>query len=106
MNTVEKMTVRLALGAVVFGCVTAAGPAGAFTVDPEALKLVDELVLDMKNKSMSELYPAMPLKDQMRGKMMIERTSKNYLQDVIQPQVMGKNVEDLKKKLMEGRLDN
>ena len=94
--------IRTVIGAAVIGLVMTAGSASALTIDTEEiLRLVDETVLGVQQKTMLELYPAMPLKDQMRGKMMRERAANNYLQDIIQPQMMAKNTEQLKLQTME-----
>jgi hypothetical protein len=49
---------------------------------------------------MASIYAEMPFKDQMRGKMMTERASQNYMMQVIQPQMMEKNMGAEKLKLM------
>lgn len=105
MNTVQKMTTRLLFGSALFGMVTAAAPASALTVDPEILKLVSEAILKKQSETMAQLYPTMPFKDQMRGKMMIERASGNYLQGVIQPKLMQENMGKKKEELMKQMLN-
>jgi hypothetical protein len=105
MNTVQKMTTKLFLGLALFGIATVAAPASALTLDPEILKLVNEAILKKQSETMAQLYPTMPFKDQMRGKMMIERASGNYLQDVIQPKLMQENMGKKKEGLMKQMLD-
>ncbi|MCW5206012.1 hypothetical protein VU08_03645 [Desulfobulbus sp. F5] len=69
-------------------------------IDPSILKIIDEIVLKMQQETMSATYADMPFKDQMRGKMMTQNASKNYMQSVIQPQMMQKNMGAEKLKLM------
>lgn len=69
-------------------------------LDPSILKIINEIVADMQQQTMSSVYPEMPFKEQMRGKMMTERASQNYMMQVIQPQMMQKNMGAEKLKLM------
>ncbi len=70
------------------------------TIDPTILKVINEIVTDMQQNTMSSIYPEMPFKAQMRGKMMTERAAQNYMMQVIQPQMMQKNMGAEKLKLM------
>ncbi|MGX9726988.1 MAG: hypothetical protein ACTFAK_06610 [Candidatus Electronema sp. VV] len=69
-------------------------------LDPSILKIVDEIVAEMQKKTMASMYAEMPFKEQMRGKMMTERAGQNYMMQVIQPQMMQKNMGAEKLKLM------
>lgn len=69
-------------------------------IDPAILKVINEIVTEMQQKTMASIYAEMPFKDQMRGKMMTERASQNYMMQVIQPQMMEKNMGAAKLKLM------
>ena len=69
-------------------------------IDPAILKVINEIVTEMQQKTMASIYAEMPFKDQMRGKMMTERASQNYMMHVIQPQMMQKNMGAEKLKLM------
>ena len=69
-------------------------------MDPSILKIVNEIVAEMQQKTMASMYTEMPFKEQMRGKMMTERASQNYMMHVIQPQMMQKNMGAEKLKLM------
>ena len=94
--------IKTVIGATVIGLSMTVSSASALTIDTEEiLRIVDEAVLGVQQKTMLDLYPTMPLKDQMRGKMMQERAANNYLQDIIQPQMMAKNTEQLKLQTME-----
>jgi hypothetical protein len=70
------------------------------TVDPTIMKVINEIVTEMQQNTIAAIYPEMPFKDQMRGKMMTERASQNYMMQVIQPQMMQKNMGAEKLKLM------
>lgn len=70
------------------------------TIDPTILKVINEIVTEMQQNTMASIYPEMPFKAQMRGKMMTERASQNYMMQVIQPQMMQKNMGAEKLKLM------
>jgi hypothetical protein len=76
------------------------------TIDTTVFNTITEIISQKKQETMEELYPIRPLKDQMRGKMMIERASANYMQDVIQPQMMGKNLERIKAAELERIVNN
>ncbi len=98
MSKVKRMSVWV-IGMVVFGF---AGSASAYTVTID-LEDIQHLFSDMKMKTMGELYSAKPLKDQMRGKMMLERASNNFMQYIIQPQMMQRNRDQNKPQQM-GRI--
>ncbi len=70
------------------------------TIDPTILKVINEIVTEMQQNTMASIYPEMPFKAQMRGKMMTERAAQNYMMQVIQPQMMQKNMGAEKLKLM------
>ncbi len=70
------------------------------TIDPTIMKVINEIVTEMQQNTMASMYPAMPFKAQMRGKMMTERAAQNYMMQVIQPQMMQKNIGAEKLKLM------
>lgn len=95
MNNMNKTTVISILGTALFSFFML-GSASASTVDKETLSLIDEIVVGVKQKTMDKKYPTMPFKDQMRGKMMRERAANNFMQDVIQPEMMKRNRKDLK----------
>uniref|UniRef100_UPI0040561A36 hypothetical protein n=1 Tax=Candidatus Electronema sp. TaxID=2698783 RepID=UPI0040561A36 len=69
-------------------------------IDPSILKVINEIVTKMQQKTMASIYAEMPFKGQMRGKMMTERASQNYMMHVIQPQMMQKNMGAEKLRLM------
>ena len=69
-------------------------------VDPSILQVINGIVTEMQRQTMSSLYAEMPFKEQMRGRMMTERAGQNYMMQVIQPQMMQKNMGAEKLKLM------
>ncbi|MCI5146767.1 MAG: hypothetical protein D3923_14885 [Candidatus Electrothrix sp. AR3] len=95
MNTMNKTTVMSLIGTSLFIFIMV-GSVSASTLDKGILSLVDEIVVGVKQKTMEKKYPTMPFKDQMRGKMMRERAANNFMQDVIQPEMMNRNREALK----------
>lgn len=99
MNT--KNTVKFLVGIISFAIVSASSSAFAIRVDLSFLDEIRPLVMQMQQETMMELYPQMPLKDQMRGRMMIERATNNYMQHAIQPVMMEENREQIKPQQME-----
>ena len=106
MNTTSKKNIKIFAGAIAFCTFTTAGSAFSMTIDPTIFDSITEIISQKKQETMAELYPSKPLKDQMRGKMMIERSAANYMQDVIQPQMMGKNIERIKAEGIERIVNN
>ena len=96
MNTISEKNVKLLAGAVAFCVLSTAGSAFSMTIDPTTFDSITDIIVKKKQETMTELYPQKPLKDQMRGKMMLERSTANYMQDVIQPLMMKKNLEKFK----------
>ncbi len=101
MKTIKRATYRLAFGIVAFASAMTASSASAFTVDPELMKMINGMIVNMQQQTMGELYAQAPLKDQMRGKMMQEFSSKLVLMNKIQPIMMNQVVNSAKKTLME-----
>ena len=101
MEIIKRATRRLAFGIIAFSSVMIAGPASAFTVDPEIIKMINGMIVDMQQKTMSDLYAQAPLKNQMRGKMMQEFSSKLILRDKIQPIVMNQVINTTKGTMMQ-----
>jgi len=106
-ETMKGMAVRLALAAA-FGMVMAAGAALAagtaaapLSVDQSILQNVDQALVKMQQEMIQKNYSAMLLKDQMRGKMMAERTPQNFMQDTIQPVMMQKMRDTIKPQQMQ-----
>ncbi|WP_417910244.1 hypothetical protein [Candidatus Electronema sp. PJ] len=97
-----NLAVSLSLAGAMFTLSFFASPVSASEVkiDDSILKIINEAVMKMQQKTMAENYDAMPLKDQMRGKMMVQNASKNYMQSIIQPQMMEKNMGAEKLKMM------
>jgi hypothetical protein len=87
----------------VIGLIMTAGAASAATlnVEPSTLKTVDEALVKMQQEMIQKNYSAMLLKDQMRGKMMAERTPQNFMQDAIQPVMMQKMRDQIKPQQMQ-----
>ena len=77
-----------------------AGSASAYTVHID-IDSIQHLFTSMKEDTKKKLYPTKPLKDQMRGEMMMERSSKNYMQDVIQGMMMVGKSRDWKPEQMQ-----
>ncbi|MCW5206048.1 hypothetical protein VU08_03825 [Desulfobulbus sp. F5] len=101
MKTIKRVTTRIVLGIAVFGSVMTAGSASAFTVDQEIINMINGIIVQMQQQTMAELYPQAPLKNQMRGKMMQEFSSKTILMNQIQPVMMEANLKATKNALME-----
>lgn len=100
MNVIKKISGRIALSVAAFGLAMTSVPASAFTVDPEIIKLINGMIVQMQQQTMSELYPQAPLKNQMRGKMMQEFSSKLILMKEIQPVMMEANMKTTRNSLM------
>ena len=101
MKTLKKSAAILSIS--VFYSVfyfSVAHSAEKLNIDPSILKIIDEIVKEMQQQTMASIYAEMPFKDKMRGKMMTERASQNYMMQVIQPQMMQKNMGAEKLKLM------
>jgi hypothetical protein len=101
MNAFKKNTIKFLVGIVSFAFISSSSSAFAIKVDISFISEIDQLVNEMQQRTMMELYPKMPLKDQMRGRMMIERATNNYMQDQIQPLMMEDNREQIKPKQMQ-----
>jgi hypothetical protein len=100
------MTIRFALGAAAAGLLLAAGSASAIQVDTETVATtVDQALVQMQQEMINKNYSAMLLKDQMRTKMMAERTPQNYMQDSIQPVMMEKMRDQIKPQQMQVMTD-
>jgi len=101
----KGMTIRFALGMAVAGLMLAAGSVSAagntLSVDPATLQTVDQALLQMQQEMINKNYASMLLKDQMRSKMMAERTSQNFMQDNIQPVMMEKMRDQIKPQQMQ-----
>lgn len=100
MNMIKKISSRIVLAAVAFGVAMSSSSASAFTVPDEITKMVNEIIVQMQQQTLSELYPQAPLKNQMRGKMMQEFSSKLILMNQIQPVMMEVNMNSTRNGLM------
>jgi hypothetical protein len=104
----KKMAMRLTLGMALAGLVMA-GSALAnqtqLTINPATLNTVDQLLTQMQMEMIQKNYSSMLLKDQMRGKMMAERTPVNFMQAAIQPMMMERMREQIKPQQMQIMLD-
>ena len=90
------------ISAAVVGLVMMAGTAfAAPAVDQNVTQNVDKALLQMQQEMINKNYSAMLLKDQMRSKMMAERTPQNYMQDSIQPVMMEKMRNQIKPQQMQ-----
>ena len=90
------------ISAAVVGLVMVAGTALALPkVDQNITQNVDQALLNMQQQMIEKNYSSMLLKDQMRGKMMAERTPQNYMQDGIQPVMMEKMRDQIKPQQMQ-----
>ena len=97
----KKMVIRFALGLATAGLLMA-GSASAMNVDTNTMSTtVDQALTQMQQEMINKNYSAMLLKDQMRGKMMAERTPQNYMQDSIQPVMMEKMRNQIKPQQMQ-----
>jgi len=98
---VKKITIRIAFGLAAAGLIMA-GSASAMEVDTDTVEVtVDQALTEMQQDMINKNYSAMLLKDEMREKMMAERTPENYMQDSIQPVMMEKMREQIKPQQME-----
>ncbi len=89
------------ISAAVLGLVLAAGSVSAgVTVDQSVIQTVDQALLKMQQEMIQKNYSAMLLKDQMRAKMMVERTPQNFMQDSIMPVMMEKMRNQIKPQQM------
>lgn len=100
MNMLKKISGRIALAAAAFGIAMSSSSASAFTVDAEITKMINDIIVQMQQQTMAELYPQAPLKNQMRGRMMQEFSSKTILMNQIQPVMMQSNMNSTRKVLM------
>ena len=97
----KKMTIRYALGLAAAGLVMV-GSASAMQVDTNTVATtVDQALTQMQQEMINKNYSAMLLKDQMRAKMMAERTPQNFMQDSIQPVMMEKMRAQIKPQQMQ-----
>lgn len=89
MNRLKTTTARQLLGAAA-GLILAAAPAGALDFDPQTLQTVDEMIRQMQQDTMRQQYAAMPLRNELPGKIMnnmYQYASTAYRQN-IQPQMV------------------
>ena len=100
MNVIKTISNRIVLAAAAFGFAMSSAPASAFTVDPEIIKMINGMIVQMQQQTISELYPQAPLKNQMRGRMMQEFSSKTILMNQIQPVMMQSNMNSTRNVLM------
>ena len=101
MKIFKRAAIRLACSITAFASIMTAGSASAFTVPPEIIKMINEMIVEMQQQTMNELYAQAPLQNQMRGRMMQEFSSQLYLQNKIQPIMMEQTINSTKKVLME-----
>lgn len=86
----KKIIIRFVLGLAAASLIMASS-ASAMQVDTNTVATtVDQLLIQMQQEMIKKNYSAMLLKDQMRTKMMAERTPLNFMQDSIQPVIMEK----------------
>uniref|UniRef100_UPI004057A46B hypothetical protein n=1 Tax=Candidatus Electronema sp. TaxID=2698783 RepID=UPI004057A46B len=88
MNMLRAVRAGLLLSAA--GLIMTAAPARALDFDPETLQAVDDIITQMQRETMRKQYEAMPLKDELPGKMMnnmYQYASTAYRQN-IQPQMV------------------
>jgi hypothetical protein len=93
MRTQLALSLSLASAIFALGFLVPPVFASQVKIDESILKIVNEAVMNMQRDTMTATYAAMPLKDQMRGKMMVQNASGNLMQSAIQPQMMQKNME-------------
>lgn len=101
MKTMKRIVIKLVLGIAAFGSSMTAHNASALTIDPEITAMINEIIVNMQQRTMQELYPQAPLKNQMRGKMMQEFASKTILMNKIQPVMMEANINAARGVLMQ-----
>ncbi|CAK8723868.1 MAG: hypothetical protein CDV28_10931 [Candidatus Electronema aureum] len=90
MNILNKIRTSLIWGATAAGLILTAAPASALEFDPKTLQTVDEMIRKMQQETMQQQYAAMPLKNELPGKMMnnmYQYASTAYRQN-IQPQMV------------------
>lgn len=88
MNILRTVRAGLLLSAA--GLIMTAAPVHALEFDPETLQAVDDIITQMQQETMRRQYEAMPLKDELPGKMMnnmYQYASTAYRQN-IQPQMV------------------
>lgn len=88
MNMLRAVRAGLLLSAA--GLIMTAAPARALDFDTETLQAVDDIITQMQRETMRKQYEAMPLKDELPGKMMnnmYQYASTAYRQN-IQPQMV------------------
>lgn len=88
MNMLKTLRAGLLLGAS--GLIMTAMSAQALEFDPKTLQAVDDIIMQMQQDTMRKQYEAMPLKDELPGKMMnnmYQYASTTYRQN-IQPQMV------------------
>jgi hypothetical protein len=90
-----------ALAAAVLAMAAGSVSAAELKVEPNTLQTVDEALVKMQQEMIQKNYSAMLLKDQMRSKMMAERTPQNFMQDAIQPVMMQKMRDQIKPQQMQ-----
>jgi len=95
---VKKM---FAMAAAVLAMAAGSASAAALQVDSNVVQTVDQALAQMQQEMIQKNYSAMLLKDQMRGKMMAERTPQNFMQDSIQPVMMQKMRDIIKPQQMQ-----
>ena len=89
----KKIIIRLALGLAAAGLIMA-GSVSAVEVDINSVAAVDQLLAqmqqDMQREMINKNYSARLLKNQMRAKMMAERTPLNFMKDSVRPVMIDK----------------
>lgn len=88
MNMLRTVRAGLLLSAA--GLIMTAAPARALEFDPATLQAVDDIIMQMQRETMRKQYEAMPLKDELPGRMMnnmYQYASTAYRQN-IQPQMV------------------
>jgi hypothetical protein len=100
MKTMKKITIKIVLGMAAFGSAMTAHNASALTIDSEITEMINAIIVQMQQRTMAEIYPQAPLKNQMRGRMMQEFASQAILMNEIQPVMMAANMNATKGVLM------
>jgi len=100
MNMTKKISKRIAFAAAAFLFSMSSAPAFAFTVPDEITSMINQMIVQMQKQTMAELYPQAPMKNQMRGKMMQEFSSKTILMNQIQPVMMQATMNSTRNVLM------
>ena len=96
----KKMTIKIALG-LAAGLIMA-GSVSAMQVDTNTVATtVDQALTQMQQEMINKNYSAMLLKNEMRAKMMADRTPQNYMQASIQPVMMEKMRAQIKPQQMQ-----